>query len=914
MMKQKILLLLLLCSIQIAFTQEGPADSEFVLVTEFGTSLTLTDSTWRVECLHPFSQLGQGYLPTQIIAGHLVFDSYGRRYRVKANEDSDFGSSTLVIVELQDQNLSPSGVGVIYKKPGDSDQVLIDVEGNTGLAPSTIAKIHLHNILNSAGQSVVDSSRIVDGVFVAWINGMEVFRDTIYAEDVRYRNTGGALMAATTAEEGITENGVNILAQAAVINAIRNALGLAPLDTDMGTYTSPIIPDNESQRAINEAIGAAIESIPGGDNLGNHSATQDLNMGGSRIINLDDGAVSSDAVNLGQLDNAVSNISASNVLATPFDDIESFDIQGQVQEVNSKIGAAVTAVNDGRVWYVSPTGNDTTAQRGRRDLPFYSSRVFEDSVQTNDVIWFLPGEYEYGNIGSGAYFEFNPSASERDNSLLMQDTLNYRYYFSPGASIRLTATTGDGSPLASPFYYNPVVDNQLPNTIEIFGDGDFLSESSKQVLMADWDNLNTDVVWSGNKFTSTLTAADNLYNGMNRLKNRSQRFDFTTLVQATSDFILPITFNTDRSKFTYNLGSYEMRAEQTGQTPRIWMYGTVTQDTIRNNVFSFNVQNLFGSMADGVTQTNLNAMMFILGRSDNRSLFVDALMDLDLRSVDFSEVVMPITAQNQEGGFYKRHVVTSFPSALIAAEYKLFRSSAANINIGNANLPTHANVFSSSPAFLMDTSGLHINIDAARTKYQSFYLDGTVRGESFLNFDCQSCESELGENIVYRMLHSDTLSEAVISGSYIAREPGQACIKIGLDYTAGEPSLTLKNVRLRNDGTVPVIQSNQPCTLYVAGAFDVGSGPIDPDVTFIRIDQLGEPIWKSETFTAAASQTDFTVIENKLPSNGSLVRVYDDSGAKLREVDHYTYVPATGIVTLVTPASAGEKYVVEHFQ
>lgn len=99
---------------------------------------------------------------------------------------------------------------------------------------------------------------------------MEVFRDIIYVEDVCYRNIGGVLMVVIIVEEGIIENGVNILVQVVVINVIRNVLGFVLFDIDMGIYISLIILDNESQRVINEVIGVVIELILGGDNFGNY--------------------------------------------------------------------------------------------------------------------------------------------------------------------------------------------------------------------------------------------------------------------------------------------------------------------------------------------------------------------------------------------------------------------------------------------------------------------------------------------------------------------------------------------------------------------------------------------------------------------------------------------------------------------
>jgi len=135
----------------LAAAQTGPADTVFVLAAEFGSSTVLTDSTFRVSSTHPSDQLGQAYLPTKIRVGYFLFDAYGRRYRVKAIVSANFGESQLDVVELQDNNIAPSGVGIVHRKPDDSDCIPEIPGGNTGLAPATLARIHNHNVANGCG-------------------------------------------------------------------------------------------------------------------------------------------------------------------------------------------------------------------------------------------------------------------------------------------------------------------------------------------------------------------------------------------------------------------------------------------------------------------------------------------------------------------------------------------------------------------------------------------------------------------------------------------------------------------------------------------------------------------------------------------------------------------------------------------
>jgi hypothetical protein len=138
---------LLLCSL----SSQAQLDTLFTLIAEWTSSTAVTDSTFTVTANHPFDQLGQGFLPTGIKVGYRCVDAYGRRYEVTAVNNTTFGTSTLTVKELQDQNLGPSGVGLVHRKPADSDRIPVPPGGNTGLAAATLARIHIHNVQNGGG-------------------------------------------------------------------------------------------------------------------------------------------------------------------------------------------------------------------------------------------------------------------------------------------------------------------------------------------------------------------------------------------------------------------------------------------------------------------------------------------------------------------------------------------------------------------------------------------------------------------------------------------------------------------------------------------------------------------------------------------------------------------------------------------
>jgi hypothetical protein len=127
------------------------ADTIFVIGAEFGVVTVVNDSTFQVSSEHPADQLGQGFLPTQIQVGYQLFDINGRLFRVSSIVSANFGESVMQVVELQDNNIGPVGVGVVYRKPDNSDCVPIIPQGNTGLSPAIVAKIHNHNAVVGCG-------------------------------------------------------------------------------------------------------------------------------------------------------------------------------------------------------------------------------------------------------------------------------------------------------------------------------------------------------------------------------------------------------------------------------------------------------------------------------------------------------------------------------------------------------------------------------------------------------------------------------------------------------------------------------------------------------------------------------------------------------------------------------------------
>jgi hypothetical protein len=148
-MKYLVSFLLLFCGLS-AFSQ---ADTIFVLGAEFGATTEPTDSTFTVDIIHPTDQLGQAFTASKIQVGYRLIDVFGRLYRVKSVDATGIGSSTLTVVELQDA-AGPSGTGLVYRKPDNSDCIPEIQTGDIGISYALAARIANHNAAVGCGGGI----------------------------------------------------------------------------------------------------------------------------------------------------------------------------------------------------------------------------------------------------------------------------------------------------------------------------------------------------------------------------------------------------------------------------------------------------------------------------------------------------------------------------------------------------------------------------------------------------------------------------------------------------------------------------------------------------------------------------------------------------------------------------------------
>jgi hypothetical protein len=224
-MKYLVSFLLLFCGLS-AFSQ---ADTIFVLGAEFGATTEPTDSTFTVDIIHPTDQLGQAFTASKIQVGYRLIDVFGRLYRVKSVDATGIGSSTLTVVELQDGN-APSGTGLVYRKPDNSDCIPEIQTGDIGISYALAARIANHNAVVGCGGT-----------------------DDQTASEVPIVDAGGYYVA-TEVEAALQEEAVNRIAVDLLVGDLISLTGVPFSSTTLGTFINPLLPDNEDIKTVFETL------------------------------------------------------------------------------------------------------------------------------------------------------------------------------------------------------------------------------------------------------------------------------------------------------------------------------------------------------------------------------------------------------------------------------------------------------------------------------------------------------------------------------------------------------------------------------------------------------------------------------------------------------------------------------------
>ena len=259
-MKYLVSFLLLFCGLS-AFSQ---ADTIFVLGAEFGATTEPTDSTFTVDIVHPTDQLGQAFTASKIQVGYRLIDVLGRLYRVKSVDATGIGSSTLTVVELQDA-AGPSGTGLVYRKPNNSDCIPEIQTGDIGISYALAARVANHNAVVGCGGTGGGS-----GTVETVVAGTGISVDDTDPDNPIVTNTG----VITEVDGDITNEGI--------LGVGAGSATSATLTTNTSTGNAVTI-QGAGSVVVTEATSAnggtiTLTGSTTGDNLGDHQATQQLNI------------------------------------------------------------------------------------------------------------------------------------------------------------------------------------------------------------------------------------------------------------------------------------------------------------------------------------------------------------------------------------------------------------------------------------------------------------------------------------------------------------------------------------------------------------------------------------------------------------------------------------------------------------
>lgn len=216
--------------------QYSTLDAKFILAAEWQTATLLTDSTWSINVAFPGDQTGNNYLPSQILVDYLCLDGNGRRYRIKSLNSSTFTTANVTVVELENINLAPSGVGIIYA-PNAADIIHTVVHSGTQISPALMSKIFIHNMLVldsltqlTGGSGVTDGDKgevIVSGGGTVWT------LDSL--ANVRFNRTVDLAATSGRLEWDATKGSLQVGMENGVEAIINQMLYYAPVTNQTGT-------------------------------------------------------------------------------------------------------------------------------------------------------------------------------------------------------------------------------------------------------------------------------------------------------------------------------------------------------------------------------------------------------------------------------------------------------------------------------------------------------------------------------------------------------------------------------------------------------------------------------------------------------------------------------------------------------
>ena len=463
------------------------------------------------------------------------------------------------------------------------------------------------------------------------------------------------------------------------------------------------------------------------------------------------------------------------------------------------------------IFYVSSTyGNDTLAQQGVQERSYKNLRIANINA-SGQYVEVLPGSYLMANDASAPLLPNENVNLSGLNMINIQGTL------------------------------------EMQDTSSFAGDMVFLSaapDSSSSIV------LSIDSIYIRNTPGNTVRFSN--LSGEHDLYLKARSLDFLSATGTYSAFT-SITSNS----------IIDIDNVSVGATDFVTMFRSSTRESIVN----IGIDNLL--MLDeggGVSSFNKRAF-YIYGQNKDLVNIQDSLIfNVNIKNLNTNNLETgDVFAFFPENGRALQNSKVSFnitshvdrlvntnnnqysPSSGLSATYSgvfefkgsQIRGTDIIINVDDVDSKSVSYVYFTSvgSAPRLDSSSLKITLQKGTFRNGPILGSRNTPTKNFANntnviLDCKECL--LIDSAIVADLRSwdiDASSKVIISGDYRTSS--------ALPLIITEDDIYLHNVKLENDGTVPLVKSTVPVTVYVSGAFYIGNSPLDPNITFVRLNELG---------------------------------------------------------------------------
>jgi hypothetical protein len=688
----------------------------------------------------------------------------------------------------------------------------------------------------------------------------------------------GSLYIATDVEAALQEEAVNRLALDALVGSLISLTGVPFSSTTLGTFVNPILLDNAAIKPVFEAFADSVDArlaLAGAIPNLSQVLSEGANAGGQYIEDLQllswgDGTVLNPVY---LYDNAGELVLGKS--GQPDD----------IFEFNEDFDTDISVVRKQDLDLVSRSANikntifaaqDAPGEPLRNSIlnPFPDFYGIVDSLESGDNVQIFQGNYQL----------FSPYLNPL-SFLNKRDSVSYSFV---GQSVFTANSTNQLAPL--------------------FSDGGNFATASKRIFLLDAPYTDFYMFRSSGSFAAAF-AFHNFQSEVN-IKARS------LVATGGRAWALHCGARVVKADIGYvkTSGGIALSVWQTlKDTPGFT--GTIQRDinvkidrletdNLNDKFGVVRVQTGPGSLAQGSIDSlsrikidvgsikhNNNGVSLLLQMGMTKKSIIDVNIDKVIGTGVVDNAVMEITSQNNSN-------LDSVIQSKFFVKIGEIQSLNAPILKNGASDPLH-----------LDSSSVYIEIERAFFTGSNGTFEPRltrVLNGSRYTIDCKDCRHNTGS---FFILNTQQLTTGgglfEIKGSY---KNNDATTVLELSTCTADILLSAK---LYNSTGTNLVTASSPRTINVTRESNVRQFNVGPNVT---VNVLGAEKWTSETFTAVAAQVDFTVSAAKLPTATANVRVFNDTGARLRLTDHYTYVASTGVVTLVTPATAGEKISIEYFQ